>query len=71
MDFDLYFQVRVRQMVGAIKTVRSTGAYIAGRMDRCNGVIREECQKKAGEFRLTGGDVDGGFMVRALEDQKK
>jgi len=56
--------------VGAIKTVWSTETYTAHRMDGCNGVTREDCEKKAGEFRLTGGDAGHSLMVRALEDQK-
>lgn len=37
--------------------------------DGCNGVTKEDCKKKANEFRLTGGDVGGGLRVKALEDQ--
>lgn len=55
--------------MGAIKTGCSTGSYIAYRMDGCNGVTREDCEKKAGEFRLTRDDVGGGFTVRVLEDK--
>lgn len=38
-------------------------------MDGCKGVTKEDCKKAACEFRLTGDDVGGGLIVKALEDQ--
>lgn len=46
MDFNLYFCIRVREQVGAIKTVCPVTAYIVYRMDGYNGVSGDDCEKK-------------------------